>query len=303
MASNTENNINIDEIYKNDFATFILSYKNPDNCKTLKTLHRFGFTGNYYLIVGTDDPKLEEYKVKHKDHVLIFDKSDYDESIDFMDQSGKRGIGVYARNACYDLAKQAGLKYFFVLDDDYHAIKYRVADEKNPKILRSYFCYQLDAVIKESLYFYVTHPEIQTLCWCQAGDVIGGTGNSKFKQRLIRKAMNSFFSAVDRPIKFFGRMNDDVNAYTYWGAKGQLFLTMMDIMIEPEETQAPNTGMNDIYQDSGTYRKTMYSIMHSPSFIRATMMGQSRYRLHHLVDWKCACPCIISSQYQKKRND
>ena len=39
-----------------------------------------------------------------------------------------------------------------------------------------------------------------------------------------------FFCKTDRPFKFVGRMNDDVNTYVSLGDKGNLFFTVVDIV-------------------------------------------------------------------------
>jgi len=57
--------------------------------------------------------------------VQLFIKKDYDRTFDMGDDSLNHKAMVYGRNYAFDLAKELGMKYFLVLDDDYLAIHYR----------------------------------------------------------------------------------------------------------------------------------------------------------------------------------
>ena len=59
-------------------------------------------------------------------------------------------------------------------------------------------------------------------------------------------------------------------------------------------------GMTDMYLGAGTYQKTWFSIMCCPSFVKAGMMGDRHWRIHHKVNHDCAYPMIISDKYKKK---
>ena len=64
------------------------------------------------------------------------------------------------------------------------------------------------------LRFYESIPAL-TLAMAQRGDFVGGKENDILKgEKMKRKAMNSFICSVDRPFKFVGRINEDVNTYT-----------------------------------------------------------------------------------------
>jgi hypothetical protein len=140
--------------------------------------------------------------------------------------------------------------------------------------------------------------QIITVAFAQGGDFIGGEGSKVAKlgmQGLMsRKVMNSFFCDTERPFKFFGRINEDVNLYTNQGLKGKLFVTLPMLRLEQTYTQANKGGLTDIYLDLGTYVKSFYSIMYAPSCVKITEMGVSDKRLHHKVQWKKTTPCIIS---------
>lgn len=107
-------------MFRDDFAIFILSHGRADNVKTLKTIKEENYTGRYYIIIDNEDKQAEKYYANFgKDHVIMFDKAKKASEIDTMDLSTERRCILFARNACFDIAKELGLTYFLELDDDY----------------------------------------------------------------------------------------------------------------------------------------------------------------------------------------
>ena len=136
----------------------------------------------------------------------------------------------------------------------------------------------------------------------KGGDFIGGKDNKRYYEKILRKAMNSFFCKTDRPFKFLGTINEDTNAYCLYGTQGKLFLTYTDVVIEQMQTQKNKKGLTDIYLDLGTYVKSFYSVICCPSCVTVNMMGGTKktMRLHHNVSWNNCTPKIISDKYKKK---
>ena len=95
-------------------------------------------------------------------------------------------------------------------------------------------------------------------------------------------------------------MNDDVNAYTLWGSRGKVFLTVMDLCIIQPETQQVKGGMTELYKGSGTYQKSFYTVLQCPSFAKIQIMGDKHYRPHHFIDQEHGYPKILSSIYKKE---
>lgn len=245
-----------------------------------------------------EDKCIKQYQDKFgAEHILLYNKDEQEAKTDMMDAGGKRGITVFVRNACFDLAKKIGVQYFMELDEDYNPFVYRIAENG---ACRTFPNYDLKGVLEAMLKFYIDNKNIVSLCMGQSGDMIGGLSNARFKQRLIRKAMNSFICDVNRPFKFFGRMNDDVNVYCKLGNEGKLFLSIMDCLVDADPTQKHNSGMTEIYKDNGTYRKSFYSVMCCPSFVKINMMGETHLRIHHMVKWNNAVPKILSERFKKK---
>ena len=281
-----------------DFAVFILTHGRADNVKTYKTLKRFGYTGKTYLICSDDDKQIETYKENYKEQVIVFSKNKYKNTFDIGDNFDDQRVVVYARNACFDLAKKVGIKYFLVLDDDYTDFSYRFNGELSYNKGRGYIK-NVDDIFKAVLDYYKTIPA-KTIALSQNGDWIGGHNSSWAKElKLKRKCMNSFFCSTERPFKFTGRINEDVNAYTRLGALGDLFLTISNVSLKQTDTQSNKGGLTDIYLSQGTYVKSFYSVMFSPSSVKVAMLNTERSRLHHRVSWNNAIPVILNEKYRK----
>lgn len=277
-----------------DFAVFILTHGRPDRIHTLKTLEKQGYTGDWYLVIDNEDKKADEYYKNYGDKVIMFDKKAISLTFDTADLSDDRRAIVYARNACFQIAKDLGVKYFVEFDDDYTSFNLRYPKDGK---LAARTLENLDDIFEMMLDF-LEDTQALTVCFSQGGDHIGGL-TGRWKKGLIRKVMNSFFCRTDRPFQFLGRVNEDVNTYTYLGSKGELMLTTTDLMLVQLQTQSNQGGMTDLYLDSGTYLKSFYTVMYMPSAVEIREMGTANRRLHHHVKWNNCVPMILNERYKK----
>ena len=284
-----------------DFAIFILTHGRAGNVATYKTLRKQGYTGKIYLAVDDEDSQIADYKKQFGDQVVVFSKQEAIDMSDSGDNFGKRNSVVYARNYNFKLAEKVGVKYFLQLDDDYNQFRYTFNNNRD-YITQNIQINNLDVVISAMLDFYKASGAL-TIAMSQGGDFIGGEGSNVSKLhrngQFSRKAMNSFFCTTDRPFKFMGRINEDVNAYCEIGLRGGLFITVPRIRLEQAQTQANSGGLTDIYLDLGTYVKSFYSVMYAPSCVKIAEMGVTSRRLHHRVKWKNASPKIVSEDFKK----
>ncbi len=211
---------------RNDFVVFILTHGRPEKVYTYETIRKAGYTGPIVLVVDNEDNTIDEYKriyeAKPDTGVYIFDKLDIANRYDEVDRGKDRRAIFYARNACFEIAKDLGYKYFLELDDDY--VKFRSRVDIDGKFATIYIK-DLDTLFELMLQF-LDETKAYTVALSQTGDFIGGMGSRVWKEKLSRKAMNSFFCATDRPFKFIGRINEDVNTYVSEGSRGKLMFTV-----------------------------------------------------------------------------
>ena len=280
-----------------DFAAFILSHGRANNVITYDTLRKTGYTGDIYIIIDNEDKTAKEYYDKFGDKVVMFDKKKIAKTFDEADNFNDRRAIVYARNACFDIAKDLGIKYFIQLDDDYTTFRF-AANDKGEYITSNTAITKLDKIFEAMLNFYKS-TNIHSIAMAQGGDFIGGENSRVFKEKLARKCMNSFICSTDRPFQFVGRINEDVNNYTHKGSLGYLFFTIATVRLEQKQTQSNEGGMTDIYLDNGTYIKSFYSIIFQPSAVTISLMGNKNNRLHHRVNWNATTPVILDEKYKK----
>lgn len=277
------------------FCAFILTHGRADRVFTYKTLKKCGYTGPIVFVVDNEDKTVKEYKKAFKDRVYVFDKKGMAVKMDEGDNFNDRRAIIYARNACFDIAKELGYKYFIELDDDY-------TDFRHMKNHKGEYCDKkikdLDSVFDVMLDYYISIPAL-SIAMAQGGDFVGGKMGSSWKKPK-RKAMNSFICSVDRPFKFFGRVNEDVNTYTNLGSRGGLFLTTMDLKLQQKQTQTNSGGMTEMYLDSGTYVKSFYSVIYQPSSVKVGVMHSKNSRIHHQIRWRNTVPRILSEEHKKR---
>jgi len=277
----------------NNFAIFIMVHGRPDKMWTYQSLRKHGYTGKIYLVADDLDETVNEYKNKYKDELIVFDKKKSSLNMDTGDNSGDFRSTLFSANTIFELAKERGIKYFFIMCDDY----LRFEHKKNTGYqLKTISIKNLDKVIIGMLEFY-KKTTITTLAMAQAGDFIGGKDSQIMKNQIKRKAMNTFLCSTDRPFKFLGRLNEDVTTYVNLGGKGLLFVTISNISITQNQHQSEKGGLTDVYLDYGTYVKSFFSVMYNPSCVKISEIGGKHKRIHHKVNWNNAVPKIISEQY------
>ena len=280
---------------ENNFCVFILTYGRPNKILTLDTLKKQKYNGDYFFVCSIDDEELPEYKSLYGDKVITFDKLDYIKDYDLFDRFNKIGVIIFARNACFDIAEKLGYKYFIQLDDDYTDFRYKF--DGNFNYIDRKQIVDINRTFDSMLNFYKKIPAL-SIAFAQGGDFIGG----KYAKRLVntkRKSMNSFICSTDRKFKFIGRINEDVNTYCNLGNMGGLFLQINQVALSQLVTQSNKGGMTELYLDSGTYIKSFYTIICSPSSCKIALMGNKNKRLHHRITWNNTCPKIINERHKK----
>jgi hypothetical protein len=286
---------------REDFCVFILTHGRPNKVHTFRTLKNHGYTGKVFIVIDDEDETVEEYKRTFGDNVLVFSKDEVGRYTDQFDNFSERRTVVWARNACWDLAKQMKYRYFIQLDDDYTGWHHRRIGKGHrlsasaTEEYHSWAMGNLDAVFEALVRLIETTP-VRTIALSQGGDHIGGEPH---KRRFLRKAMNSFVCDTEKPFLFRGRLNEDVNTYVSLGRIGVLFFTDLQIYLGQLPTQGTAGGMTEAYLDSGTFVKSFYTVMVAPSCTTINMMGNVNKRLHHKINWRKAVPLIIPQQIKK----
>lgn len=278
---------------RNSFVACILTHGRAGRVKTVKALEKAGYTGDILLIVDDEDEQAEEYRRRYgADRVKVFSKAEYVEKAQTGCPSSdiKRGVILYARNACIDVARSEGFEYLIQLDDDYTAFEHR---EPSRGKMTTTPIKRIDEVF-DAMCDFLRDSGFDTVAMAQGGDFIGGArGTNKViteNLAFLRKAMNSFVMRSDTDFRFVGAINEDVNTYTLLGGLGRKICTVVPVSLVQTQTQKNKGGMTAEYLDDGTAVKSMFSVMMRPDCVGiSTMAG----RYHHNVEWRYAVPKIL----------
>lgn len=282
-----------------NFVVFILSHRRAGYIPTIHALEKAGYTGEWRIVIDDEDDQAPEYFKRYGDKVIQFAKSEIAKTFDEYDTTGNRKSVVYARNVCFDLARQLGKRFFLELDDDYTYFRYRIVDNTG---LHAVYVRNFNRICAYFIEFLQSSKSLLSVAFAQSGDFIGGAGGL-FRKGTKRKAMNSFFCDTEKPFQFLGRINEDVNTYTLLAHRGALFLTITGVSLNQETTQQNSGGMTELYLDCGTYVKSFYSVIGCPSAVKISRVGGghgvTHWRIHHCVSWNNCAAKIIEERWKK----
>ena len=281
---------------REDFCAVIFSHDRAGDVKTINALNNSGYTGDWFIVVDHMDDK-EVYEEEYgEDKVVYFDKEEVVDEIDRGDNFEIKGGLIYGRNKVFDLVEELGYKYFIQLDDDYTGFSWRFNKDFNYEYNK---VENLDSLFEELVSF-MERSGCDSVAISQGGDFIGGEESYMAeKVRVKRKAMNTWVCSVDREFPYMGSMNDDVNAYVRNQQLGKLFFTVNVASINQPSTQSEEGGMTDIYLDTGTYVKSFYTLLYSPSSVSLTKIGNKNMRIHHNISWRNTVPKIVPEDVKK----
>lgn len=285
------------KILPDTFAVFILTHGRPDNVITYKTLKKCRYNGRIFFIVDDEDKKIDRYIENFgSESVIVFNKKELADSCDEGNNFDERRTILMARNACFEIAKKLNIKNFIQLDDDYTAFDFRIIYNKKGIVKPTK---SIDSVFLKCIDYYNSTNAL-SIAFAQGGDFIGAIDNGKSSYRFSkRKCMNTFFCSTDRPFKFIGAMNEDVNTYTTIGSRGGLFLTIPVFSITQKQSQSQSGGITEMYLRYGTYCKAFTTVMMMPSSVKVAMMRSNNPRIHHTIDWRTSVPKIVREDVSK----
>jgi len=280
---------------KNEFVVLILTHGRPDKIHTYDSLRKSGYTGPIRIVIDNEDKTAEEYRRRFPGEVVVFDKSEWADKTDVMDNFPHRRAIVYARNAAFQIARDLGYEWFFQLDDDYTNWYFKF-DGKLQFCTKSIL--RIDDIFNSIVNFAKKTNSFISIA--QDGDFIGGGGNTYTKNLgTKRKCMNGWLCKSSSLLSFCGHLNEDCTAYVLNGLRGIVFLQTYQASLKQKPTQATAGGMTEAYKESGTYQKTFYTVMAAPSCTKISTISPSGGRIHHSIKWNNCAPKILPESCRK----
>lgn len=250
-----------------------------------------GYTGKIIVVIDDEDDQRPEYESRFE-HVEVFCKEAEFQKADGVILGKQKGI-LYARNACYDIAKKLGVRFFAEVDDDFSALYVRYESEGKSK---SYKVENLDLLFNAALQLFDDKRVVATSVLSQ-GNYIGGIESNGLK-KCIRICTSMFFLVTDRRVDFISSMNEDICTCLHYGQTGDLFFGMNGTMYvsEPIANNSMGNGMTDFYKKLGPFARSFIPVIVRPDCIDVTMFNDD---FKAGVSWTNAVPKIMNKRWKK----
>ena len=267
-------------------VVLIISHKRPQ-CSTVKALKNAGYLGEWFIVA--DDLDQTSYEEIYPEHVIRFSKMRYLRETDTADNFGRLTTPVYARNACFEIAKERGYDCFGLFDDDLTAFTYRFVQGgklKSKKINKF-------TEIFEEYCQYVLSAGFACGGFVNGGRIIGGIQNSLVKKRFLCSAAAAFvINTHMEQTEFTGTIWEDI-IYSYLNnMRGKIVRAFMPVVIQtaPPRT-AKEGGCVELYASNSVYMCESYCKMTVPSLFE---WNGARHKFSENI------PRILNEKWRKK---
>lgn len=276
---------------------FIPSYHRADNCKSVRNLlerYNWNPTNITLFVDNEENENVNAYKQLQQQtgiNLEIFDIEKARKKYDFIHRASpsRRAAGL-CRNTFYEYAKEKGIKYYVVMDDDMN--DYRYYSKKGYEHL-IYNGYQINKTFMQVVEF-MQKKHIGCFGLPQTGDYIGGT----IKGIFINKVMNTTFYCTE----FMnggeaGVQDDDTTQFVNIHNRG-LFTGSTGYGLTLMQTQSCTAkgGLTELYNECKLLNKALVTVIQFPSAIRAIHQPKNGGRIHHQITDKYIRPRLMKGK-------
>lgn len=270
-------------------AILIISHKRPE-CVTAKTLEKAGYGGEWYIVA--DDMDDTAYESLYGGHVIRFSKKEYIEKVDTADNFKSTDAAVYARNACFDIARQNGYDCFGLFDDDLTDFRCRFISKGTLASKRiSNFTEIFDAYCE-----FAYNSGLAACGFITANRLIGGAKNKIVKNGVFHILTNAYIINTHKnQVRFIGRSFED-SSYSYLNnIRGNLVFACMPVTVIMKTLgtkEVQKGGCEAYYNGISKYEMSSYANIVMPSLFR-WIDGGTNYR------FSANLPRILSERWRK----
>lgn len=272
---------------------YLTSFHRPNNMLTAKWLQKVGYDMNKVTVFIDDEAgDTEEYKKACKEfgcHLHVFSEKESRKRYDYVHRANKfcRSAGQ-AWNMMYDYAKDHGVDFYCVIDDDTTHYEIKVLGRYNFRRMANLNDFLWQSEVTEK---FMRKRHIGVFAWSQNGDFIDPVNKYIFR----KKAMNTTFYLLPyiyRGSRGYG--DEDTSLYTTLHNQG-LFVGSYGCgcSLHPMPSAKQAGGFTDIYQSCKLLSKAILCPIQYPSAIKATKQPRNGHRLHHLISYRYLMPKIL----------
>jgi hypothetical protein len=276
---------------------FIPSYHRPENQKTVKYYLKQGYEpSKLHVFLDSEADDIELYKsilLPQGVNVFVFDMSEARRRYDYVHRASVslRSAGQ-ARNMMQDYAKDNGIDFYMVSDDDTDHYQMRVKGR-----------YTRMAGLDDLLYYFrmvedfMRRNRIGLFGLSQTGDLY-----SQEELKVIRwKVMNTTFYLM--PYIYRGErgvQDDDTSLFTGVYNEGLFTGSLASgLVLKQTPSATAQGGLTDLYNECKLLNKSLVCPIQFPSAIWAEKQVMNGGRIHHHINKRYLAPCLIKG----KRNN
>lgn len=272
---------------------FIPSYHRPYNLKTVNYFLKIGWRAeNIHVFIDDEADDSDDYrKVADRKgfNLHVFDMKEARERFDYVHRPSKsRRSAGQARNMFYDKAKELGIEFFVMQDDDTNCYQIK----RNGKYLRLAMIDDITNVF-EGIQEFMIKRHIGLFGISQTGDFIGGEN----KKLLRNKVMNTTFVLTKYIYRGERGVQDDDTSQFVGVMNNGLFTGSLGdgLVLQQTMSAVQKGGLTDLYNECKLLNKALVCPIQFPSAIRAERQEKNGGRLHHHITSKYLYPRLIKT--------
>ena len=270
---------------------FIPSYHRADNLKTVNYFKKIGWdVKNIHVLIDSEADDRNEYQYladKVGFNLFVFDMYEARKRYDYVHRASlsRRSAGQ-ARNMFYDYAKEKGIEFYMVQDDDTqnYQVKFK------GKYIRMATLDDITTTF-ENVKLLMYKRKIGCFGISQTGDFIGGENKKLFRKKVMNTTfiLTKYMYRGERGVQdddtsqFAGIMNEGL----FTGSYGDGL-----ILLQTQSATAKG-GLTDLYNECKLLNKSLVTPIQYPSAIHAEKQKKNGARLHHHIKSKYLFPMIL----------
>lgn len=281
----------------NDFSIplFVPSYHRADNLKTVNYFIGLGYPAELITVfVDSEADDIDEYRAVCKQkgcNLHVFDMGEARSRYDYVHRvSVSRRSAGQARNMFYDYARERGIEFYVVQDDDTSNMQirpfgkyFRVANINDIEIVFT--------DVKEMM----TRRHIGLFGLSQTGDVY----SNEFDTKLFRpKVMNTTF--VNTKYIYRGERGvQDNDTSQFVGVMNEGLFTgslAYGLVLLQTPSATAKGGLTDLYNECKLMNKSLVTPIQFPSAIYAEKQPMNGGRVHHHIESRYLFPKIMKGE-------
>lgn len=224
--------------------------------------------------------------------VLVFNKKKYAENVDTHINKFGMSSALFARNACIDIAKDMGLKFYFVCDDDIRCTYFK--DARTGKMVTTKIT-NIDAILFRLVAF-MENTSIHAVAFADNGAYIGGV-NQEVRKGVKYVLTKFMLYRTSDPVAYESIMWED-QASCYRDLKiGKINFSIMFLSAATPLNEKSAGGCSEMYRQSTDYVNSFMVLMGRPDCVVITPGKGGKCRMR--TKQSALHPMILNEKYQR----